>query len=128
MIRRVVRRRDCSFYEIIWPSNDEFLEMLGLLQLSRRYGGVLKGVFGVTDGVRLHCTKYSDKTLQNALWEGHTQSNEATYLFIYNLWVELMHAAVSFPLVGTRAEWQRLLNLTIRIWPHKTTRVCATRG
>lgn len=39
----------------------------------------------------------NDPSLQDTYWEGFTQENEVTNLFVWNFRRELIHAAVNFP-------------------------------
>lgn len=43
------------------------------------------------------CAYYTNPDLQNVYWEGFTQENEVTNLFVWNLFGECIHAAVNFP-------------------------------
>ena len=43
------------------------------------------------------CADYTDQDLQNAYYEGYTQSVEVTNLFVWNFYEEIIHAAVNYP-------------------------------
>lgn len=72
-------------------------ESSNLLQKNRKYGPLLRGFFGLTDGWRMRCIKYTYKVLQNAYWEGYTQSDEITNLFVWDFKGQLIHAGINFP-------------------------------
>ena len=83
--------------EIRWPSVEEMKRSEQLLTKNRKYESLLKGVFGVTDGGRMPCAVFSDPNMQNAYFEGFTQSVEVTNLFVFNFFGEIIHAAVNYP-------------------------------
>lgn len=94
LVRVVKREKD---FEIKWPSYDEMKASASLLENNRINGGLLQGIFAVTDGGRMPCADYTDTNLQNAYFEGFTQGVEVTNLFVFNFFGELIHAAINYP-------------------------------
>ncbi|KAI0558517.1 DDE endonuclease [Gracilaria domingensis] len=68
-----------------------------VMKKSKEFGPPLKVVFGITDGGRFKCQNYGNEELQNAFYEGFTQQEEVTNLFVFNFFGEVIHAAISFP-------------------------------
>ena len=97
VLLNVVEKRSRAYFEIRWPTEEEMLASSLLLQHNREYGPLLKGVFAVTDGGRMPCADYTEPNLQNAYYEGFTQSVEVTNLFVWNFYGEIIHAGVNFP-------------------------------
>ena len=97
VLKRVVVQKEEKDYEIRWPSYEEMKASAALLENNRINGLLLTGVFAVTDGGRMPCADYTDCNLQNAYFEGFTQAVEATNLFVFNFFGELIHAAINYP-------------------------------
>ena len=97
VLLRVVKKTSRTEFEIRWPNEGEMLASSLLLQINRTDGPLLKGIFAVTDGGRMPCADYTDVDIQNAYFDGITQGVEVTNLFVWNLYGELIHAAVNFP-------------------------------
>lgn len=62
----------------------------------------------MVDGFPMHCASYSNPDLQNVYWEGFTQAEEATNLFV---WVNFLGSAITpesiSKEVGTTQSWQQ---------------------
>ena len=84
-------------YAIKRPTSAEMKESSNLFEKNRKYGPLLRGVFGLTDGGRMRCVKYTVKALENAYWEEYTQSNKITSLFVWDFKGQLIHAGINFP-------------------------------
>lgn len=97
ILLRVVKKKTRQEFEIRWPNETEMEASSMLLQTNRTFGPLMKGEFAVTDGGRMPCADYTDPNMQNAYFEGFTQGVEATNLFVWNVFGELIHAAVNFP-------------------------------
>jgi len=72
-------------------------ESSALLANNRELGEILKGVFSITDGARMPCAVHDEPLLENAYWEGFTQGHEATNVFVWNFFGEVIHAGINFP-------------------------------
>ena len=94
---RVVRKRSRKEFEIRWPSFEEIKLSAALLERNRDYGTLLRGVFAIVDGGRMPTANYTDSNLQNAYFEGFTQNEEVTNLFVFNFFGEIIHGAINFP-------------------------------
>lgn len=97
VLLQVVKKKDRQEFVVKWPSSDEMIQSNNLLKENRQNGRVLDGIFAVVDGGRIPCAEYTDKDLQNAYYEGYTQSVEVTNLFVWNFKGEIIHAGVNFP-------------------------------
>lgn len=84
-------------FRIAWPSFEEQKASAELLGRNRPNGALLKGIFSVTDGGRFKCADYVDTDIQNAYFEGYTQQDEVTNLFVFDFKGELIFAAVNYP-------------------------------
>lgn len=60
-------------------------------------GRLMKGNFDVVNGDRLPCSDYDDADVQNAYYEGYTSNLVVTNLFVFNFFVEVIHAGIKFP-------------------------------
>lgn len=58
---------------------------------------MLKGLFAVTDRSRFKFQNYGDLNLQNAYYEGYTQSKEVANLFVFKFFGEIILAGVNHP-------------------------------
>lgn len=54
----------------------------GLPELNREHAHLLWMVFAVMDGGRMKCATYTEPDKQNAYWEGFTQADEVSNLFL----------------------------------------------
>ena len=93
----VVRDQKNTQFAIAWPKYSEMVQSAALLQQDRQNGRTLGGVFGIMGGERMPCGTYTDPYVQNAYWEGFTQADEVTNLFVWNFRGELIHAGISYP-------------------------------
>ena len=97
VLLRVVQNPSNTDFEIRWPSIDEMEASSAPLMRNRENGHLLKSCFAVLDGARMPCATYGDPTLNNAYWEGFTQAQEVSNLFVWNFFGEIVHAGVNFP-------------------------------
>jgi len=96
VLKRVVMKPGSSDFEVRWPTLEEIRRSSALLTQNRELGRLLKGVFAITDGARMPCAVQDEPLLENAYWEGFTQAHEATYVFVWNFYGEIIHAAINF--------------------------------
>ena len=79
-----------------------------LLQCNRQQGHILTGVFAVLEGSRMPCATYTEPDFQNAFWEGFTQCDEVTNLFVWNFYGETHFMQLStFLASGMIPSWQQ---------------------
>ena len=115
----VVTDKKRSLFAISWPTSVEMEASSQLLLRNWPNGRLLRGFFAVTDGARMPCAEFTDPGMQNAYYEGYTQSVEVTKfvrfnLFVWNFAGELIHAAINFP-----GSWHdsRLASASGLYWP-----------
>jgi len=97
IMKKVVTKTGAPDFEIRWPTVEEMRASAALLQRNRELGRLLKGVFSITDGARMPCAIHGDPFLENAYFEGYTQLHEATNVFVWNFFGEVIHAGINFP-------------------------------
>lgn len=56
----------------------------------------LNGVFGVVDSGRLFCESCDDSNLHDSYFDGYTQLIEDTKLFVWNVYDEIINAAINY--------------------------------
>lgn len=81
---------------IKWPTVEQMAASALQLVNNRPNGALLDGVFAITDGCRIPCADYITPDIQNAYYEGYTQSVEVTNLFVWNFFGEKT-AAINYP-------------------------------
>ena len=97
VLANAVRCSSYTEFEIRWPSLTEMKASASILERNREYGKLMAGIFAVVDGARTPCADFTDADLQNAYWEGYTQSVEVTNLFVWNFSGEIIHAVINYP-------------------------------
>ena len=97
VLLRVLKRKSRTKFEVRWPTVEEMQSSSALLQTNPRLGPLLEGVFAVVDGARLPCADYTNADLQNAFYEGYTQSVEVTNSFVWNFFGEIIQAGINYP-------------------------------
>ncbi len=80
--------------KVKWPNETGMRSLAALFHHNRPNGRVLRGIFGISDEVRMPCANHSDLFWQNSYWEGFTQSHEVTNLFVWNFHGEIIHVAL----------------------------------
>jgi len=93
----IITKKGDADFEVRWPTVAKMRSSAALLEQNRPLGGILKGIFAITDGARMPCAVQNDTDLQNAYWEGFTQGHEATNVYVWNFFGEIIHAAINFP-------------------------------
>jgi len=97
VLGKIFTKKERADIEIRWLTIEEMMESAGLHENNRKAGNLLKGVFGITDGGRMPCAEYTGVDLQNAYYEGYTQSAGGKNLFVFNFKGEMIHAAANYP-------------------------------
>ena len=97
VMSKVIEGNECKYFAVKWPDEDQMRHSASILEQNRNHDGLLNGVFAVMDGGRMLCSRNGDPNIQNAYWEGFSQSREVTNLFVWDFKGELIFAAVNYP-------------------------------
>lgn len=81
---KVIKNKKDDKFNVKWPDEDGISEYNESLVHKIPNGRLLKGIFGVVDGVCLPCADSDDADLQNVYYEGYTSNVEVTNLFVFN--------------------------------------------
>lgn len=60
-------------------------------------GSLMNGIVEVVDGGRLPWPIYDDTDMRNLYYEGYTCIAKVTDLFVFNFFVNILHAGANFP-------------------------------
>lgn len=97
MLLKATRREEVVLINIKLPSVDEQKTSAALPENNKNFGPLLKDLYRITDRGRFKIQKYASYNIQNGYYEGCTEQEEVTDLLVFNLFGEVIPAAINFP-------------------------------